>query len=55
MMNGKMKLFDYYLNNYAINLLPDEQKFELVVINPGYMIGPVLQGSNCTSMEVRVK
>lgn len=30
----------------------DEQKFELVVINPGYILGPVFHGSSCTSMEV---
>ena len=35
-----------------VNLLPDEQKYELVVINPGYMLGPILHGSSCTSMEV---
>ncbi|XP_046853004.1 phenylacetaldehyde reductase-like [Xenia sp. Carnegie-2017] len=32
--------------------LSDEQKFELVAINPGYVLGPVFHGSKCTSMEV---
>lgn len=31
--------------------LPDDEKFELVVVNPGYMLGPVLKGTACTSME----
>lgn len=31
--------------------LPDDEKFELAVINPGFILGPVLHGSNCTSME----
>ncbi|XP_038050634.1 phenylacetaldehyde reductase-like [Patiria miniata] len=26
--------------------------FELAVINPGYVMGPILSGSSCTSMEV---
>ena len=30
----------------------DDEKFELVVVNPGYMLGPVLKGTACTSMEV---
>ncbi|XP_031549442.1 tetraketide alpha-pyrone reductase 1-like [Actinia tenebrosa] len=32
--------------------LPADKKFELVVINPGLVYGPVLHGSNCTSMEI---
>ncbi|EDO45294.1 predicted protein, partial [Nematostella vectensis] len=32
--------------------LQGDEKFELVVINPGLVYGPVLQGSNCTSMEI---
>lgn len=35
-----------------VNNLPAEKKFELVVINPGFMLGPVLHGSSCTSMEI---
>lgn len=31
--------------------LQDDEKFELVVINPGYILGPVLKGTACTSME----
>jgi len=31
--------------------LSDDEKFELCVINPGFILGPVLQGSTCTSME----
>ncbi|CAH3146527.1 unnamed protein product [Pocillopora meandrina] len=31
--------------------LPDDERFELCVICPGFILGPVLQGSNCTSME----
>ncbi|XP_071798880.1 uncharacterized protein [Asterias amurensis] len=29
-----------------------EKTFDLVVINPGFVLGPVLSGSSCTSMEV---
>ncbi|XP_028518625.1 bifunctional dihydroflavonol 4-reductase/flavanone 4-reductase, partial [Exaiptasia diaphana] len=35
-----------------VKKLPDEKQFELVVINPGLVYGPVLQGSSCTSMEI---
>ncbi|XP_076435893.1 uncharacterized protein LOC143275577 [Babylonia areolata] len=35
-----------------IKELPDEDKIELAVINPAYVMGPVLHGSQCTSMEV---
>lgn len=31
--------------------LPDDEKFELCCINPGLILGPVLHGSSCTSME----
>lgn len=31
--------------------LSDDEKFELCVINPGLILGPVLHGSSCTSME----
>ena len=31
---------------------PDEDKVELAVINPAYVMGPVLHGSQCTSIEV---
>lgn len=31
--------------------LPDDEKFELCTINPGLILGPVLHGSTCTSME----
>lgn len=31
--------------------LPDDEKFDLSVICPGFILGPVLQGSTCTSME----
>jgi len=31
--------------------LPDDEKFELCTICPGFILGPVLQGSSCTSME----
>lgn len=37
---------------FYVFLQSDEQKFDLVAINPGYMLGPVLHGSWCTSMEV---
>jgi hypothetical protein len=30
----------------------EEDKLELAVINPAYVMGPVLHGSQCTSMEV---
>ncbi|CAH3128238.1 unnamed protein product [Pocillopora meandrina] len=32
--------------------LPDDEKFELCCINPGLILGPVLHGSTCTSMEI---
>ncbi|XP_064614820.1 uncharacterized protein LOC135479039 isoform X1 [Liolophura sinensis] len=35
-----------------IKELPDDDKVELAVINPAYVMGPVLHGSQCTSMEV---
>ncbi|XP_078380812.1 uncharacterized protein LOC144663671 isoform X2 [Oculina patagonica] len=34
-----------------VNNLPDDEKFELCTINPGLILGPVLHGSTCTSME----
>ena len=33
-------------------LLSDEDKIELAVINPAYVMGPVINGSQCVSMEV---
>ncbi|RDD37144.1 Dihydroflavonol-4-reductase [Trichoplax sp. H2] len=38
-----------------IEKLPSEQKFELAVINPVLVLGPVMQGSNCTSMEIPMR
>ena len=35
-------------------LLVDDEKFELCCINPGLILGPVLHGSSCTSIEVLV-
>ena len=35
-------------------LFSDDEKFELCTINPGLILGPILHGSNCTSMEVRI-
>ena len=32
----------------------DDEKFELCTINPGLILGPVLHGSKCTSMEVNI-
>lgn len=32
--------------------LPDEDKIELAVINPAYVMGPVINGSQCTSLEI---
>lgn len=32
--------------------LPDEDKIELAVINPAYVMGPVISGSQCVSMDV---
>ncbi|CAH3016851.1 unnamed protein product, partial [Porites evermanni] len=34
-----------------VNNLPDDEKFELCCINPGLILGPVLHGSSCTSIE----
>lgn len=39
----------------TISFLTDDEKFELTVINPGFIMGPVLHGSNCTSMEVQIR
>lgn len=33
-------------------ILSDEDKIELAVINPAYVMGPVINGSMCTSSEV---
>ena len=30
----------------------DDEKFELSVVNPTLIMGPVLKGSTCTSIEV---
>ncbi len=35
--------------------LPEEKKFELAVINPGYVLGPVLCGGFATSMAVHTR
>ncbi|XP_077988235.1 uncharacterized protein LOC144442737 [Glandiceps talaboti] len=32
--------------------LKDDEKFELVALNPGYVVGPVLSGTSCTSSEI---
>lgn len=32
--------------------LPDEDKIELSVVNPAYVMGPVINGSQCTSLEI---
>ncbi|KAK3096206.1 hypothetical protein FSP39_024464 [Pinctada imbricata] len=32
--------------------LPDEDKIELAVVNPAYVMGPVINGSQCKSLEV---
>ena len=37
----------------ALFFLLGDEKFELAVINPGLILGPVLHGSTCTSMEVQ--
>ncbi|KAK7090237.1 uncharacterized protein [Littorina saxatilis] len=38
-----------------IKELPEEQKFELAVINPSLIMGPPLHGSSCTSVEIMQK
>ena len=38
----------------ALFFLLGDEKFELAVINPGLILGPVLHGSTCTSMEVQI-
>ncbi|XP_070545374.1 uncharacterized protein [Ptychodera flava] len=38
-----------------IENLKEEEKFELAVVNPGFVMGPMLSGSTCTSMEVPKK
>lgn len=37
---------------FLVYVLSDEDKIELAVINPAYVMGPVLNGSLCTSSEV---
>ncbi|XP_072017994.1 uncharacterized protein [Amphiura filiformis] len=32
--------------------LPDDKKFELAVVNPGFVMGPVLSGSYCSAMTL---
>lgn len=36
----------------SLVIITDEKKIEMVVINPALVLGPVLHGSTCTSMEV---
>lgn len=40
------------LSIIVLCLFADDERFELCTINPGFIMGPVLQGSTCTSMEV---
>ncbi|CAH1782169.1 unnamed protein product, partial [Owenia fusiformis] len=35
--------------------LPEEERFEIATIQPGYVLGPIIHGSMCTSMEVPKK
>ena len=43
----------FLCSNFHVFLSTDDEKFELSCINPGLILGPVLHGSTCTSMEVR--
>lgn len=49
---GKSKVMAEKAAWEYVKELPDEDKIELAVINPAYVMGPVLNGSQCTSMEV---
>ena len=44
-------IYSTIFNTFLFSFTEDE-KFELCVINPGFILGPVLIGSTCTSMEV---
>lgn len=35
--------------------LPDDEKFELAVINPSLVLGPPLQGTTCSSVDIMLK
>ncbi|XP_045199960.2 uncharacterized protein LOC123554112 [Mercenaria mercenaria] len=45
-LNAEKAAWDY------VKELPDEDKIELAVVNPGYVMGPVLHGAQCTSTDV---
>ncbi|XP_060599031.1 uncharacterized protein LOC132752687 [Ruditapes philippinarum] len=45
-VNAEKAAWDY------VKELPDEDKIELSVVNPGYVLGPVLSGAQCTSTDV---
>lgn len=49
---GKSKLMAEKAAWDYVKELPDEDKIELAVVNPGYVMGPVLSGAQCTSTEV---
>lgn len=49
---GKSKVMAEKAAWEYVKELPDEDKIELAVVNPAYVMGPVLNGSQCTSMEV---
>ncbi|XP_074624933.1 uncharacterized protein LOC141883373 isoform X4 [Acropora palmata] len=49
---GKSKLQAEKTAWELVENLPDDEKFELCTINPGFILGPILQGTLCTSMEL---
>ncbi|KAK2552267.1 Phenylacetaldehyde reductase [Acropora cervicornis] len=51
---GKSKLQAEKTAWELVENLPDDEKFELCTINPGFILGPILQGTLCTSMEREV-
>ena len=52
MLRGVFKLLTTD-KGYRFSFIDDE-KFELCCINPGLILGPLLHGSTCTSMEVQI-
>ena len=38
-----------------ISELPDQEKFDVVILNPGYMFGPLFYNHHCTSEDIFVK
>ncbi|KAH3878164.1 uncharacterized protein LOC127874026 [Dreissena polymorpha] len=50
--HGKSKVMAEKAAWDYVKELPDEDKVELAVVNPSYVMGPVLNGSKCSSTDV---